>query len=167
MPRSTPPSDDVDVDVPASIKHALATSAKQERRSGSFVQSLKETIRWLALSTCQEYIDIDRPGQFCIRARSVEQSAILEYISTLTLPWVVMSPRLCQAASLCYCVSISNNSSTWRSSNAPFHHCRPFLLCRCRARLEQFACRCHIGPVAVSFQATAEDRTVRRSFPVD
>ena len=31
---------------------------------------------------------------------------------------------------------------------------------RCRARLEQFACRCHIGPVAVSFQATAEDRTV-------
>jgi len=48
----------------------------------------------------------------------------------------------------------------WRSSNAPFHHWRPFLLCCCRARLEQFACRCHIGPVAVSFQATAEDRTM-------
>jgi len=42
----------------------------------------------------------------------------------------------------------------------PFHHWRPFFLCRCRARLEQFACRYHIGPVAVSFQATAEDRTV-------
>jgi len=48
----------------------------------------------------------------------------------------------------------------WRSSNAPFHHWRPFLLCCCRARLEQFACRCHIGPVAVSFQANAEDRTM-------
>jgi len=52
------------------------------------------------------------------------------------------------------------NSSTWLSSNVPFHHWRPFLLCHCRACLEQFACRCHIGPVAVSFQATAGDRTV-------
>jgi len=32
-------------------------------------------------------------------------SGTLEYISTLTPPWVVMSPRLCQAASLCYASS--------------------------------------------------------------